>query len=123
MEKSMSFAFVAGGVLLLIFGASATHSLSADISRFLNGSLSGKAVWMMLAGLVLSVIGLMDALRRAHRGWWDNLYSPLAFLVIAVIAGLQGFSSNTSLTTSIAEVFFVVSLVLFLVSLLQSKRR
>ena len=123
MDKAISFVFLGVGTLLLILGAGITHSVTADISRFLNGAAGGKAVWLMLAGLILAMIGIMDALRRVQRGWWISLYSPLAFLVIAVVSGLQGFSSSTDLTTSIAEVLFVVSVILFLVSLLQVNRR
>jgi uncharacterized membrane protein YtjA (UPF0391 family) len=119
----MSLAFLIVGVLLMIGGIRTTHSLGEDIARLLNGSPSGRAVWLLLAGLIVGAFGLMDLLKRVQRGWWDALFSPLSFLAIGLIAGLQGFSSNTTLTTSIAGVFFVVALVLFLVSLLQSNRR
>ena len=119
----MSISLVTGGILLMIGGASSTHSLAADIARLIDGSLGGRGVWMVLAGLVLCSIGLMNILQRAQRGWWDALFSPLSFLVVAIIAALQGFSSNTTLTTSIAGILFVVALTLFLASLLQSNRR
>jgi uncharacterized membrane protein YtjA (UPF0391 family) len=124
MEKAVIFACWTFGILLLIVGASITPSLETDVSRFLSGSLTGLSVWIMLAGLVLLIIGVMEALKRKRRGWWDNLNSPLPFLIIALLAGLKGFSSdNASLTTSLAEVFCIISVVLFFVSLLQSSRR
>jgi len=124
MEKAIAFACWTCGILLLIVGASITPSLDADVSRFLAGSLSGLSVWIMLAGLVLLIIGVMEVLKRVRRGWWDILNSPLPFLIIALVAGLKGFSSdNASLTTSLAEVFCIISVVLFFVSLLQSSRR
>ena len=63
MNKAISLAFLAGGVLLLIFGVSASKSLGSDISRFFTGSPTDKAIWMLIGGAVLSVIGLTGVLR------------------------------------------------------------
>jgi divalent metal cation (Fe/Co/Zn/Cd) transporter len=63
MNKAISLAFLAGGVLLLIFGISASKSLGSDISRFFTGSPTDKAIWMLIIGAVLSVIGLAGLLR------------------------------------------------------------
>lgn len=64
MNRAISLAFLAGGVLLLIFGVSASESLGSDISRFFTGSPTDKAVWMLIGGVVLSIIGLVGLLRR-----------------------------------------------------------
>jgi hypothetical protein len=63
MNKAISLALLAGGVLLLIFGISASKSLGSDISRFFTGSPTDKAIWMLIGGVVLSVIGLAGLLR------------------------------------------------------------
>jgi hypothetical protein len=63
MNKAISLAFLAGGVLLLIFGISASKSLGSDISRFFTGSPTDKAIWMLIGGVVLFVIGLVGVLR------------------------------------------------------------
>jgi len=36
-----------------------------DVSRFFTGSPTDKAVWMMLGGVVLTVVGLVGTLRGA----------------------------------------------------------
>jgi len=46
------------------------------------------------------------------------LHWALIFLVIALVAAILGFGGIASAATSIAQVLFVVALVLFLVSLL-----
>ena len=66
MNKAISLALLAGGVLLLIFGISASKSLGSDISRFFTGSPTDKAIWMMIVGAVLSVIGLAGVLRGSR---------------------------------------------------------
>jgi hypothetical protein len=63
MNKAVSLALLAGGILLLIFGVSATGSFSSDISRFFTGSPTDKAIWMLIGGAVLSIVGAVGLLR------------------------------------------------------------
>ena len=63
MNKAISLALLAGGVLLLIFGISASKSLGSDISRFFTGSPTDKVIWMLIGGVVLSIVGLAGLLR------------------------------------------------------------
>ena len=63
MNKAVSLGLLAGGILLLIFGISATGSFSSDISRFFTGSPTDKAVWMLIGGAVLSIVGVVGLFR------------------------------------------------------------
>ncbi len=63
MNKAISLALLAAGVLLLILGVSASKSLGSDISRFFTGSPTDKAIWMLIGGVVLLIIGLAGVLR------------------------------------------------------------
>jgi hypothetical protein len=63
MTKAVSLALLAGGILLLVFGVMASTSLSSDISRFFTGSLTDKAIWMLIGGVVASVLGAVGLLR------------------------------------------------------------
>jgi hypothetical protein len=65
MNKAISLALLAGGIVLLIFGFNASESFSSDVSRFFTGSPTDKAVWMLVGGAVLSVTGLVGLLRAA----------------------------------------------------------
>ena len=51
------------------------------------------------------------------------LYWALMFLVVALIAAIFGFGGIASTATGIAQILFVVALVLFLVSLLANFMR
>ena len=64
MHKSVALALLAGGILLLIFGVSAAQSFSSDISCFFAGSPTDKAIWMLIGGVVLSIVGVVGLLRR-----------------------------------------------------------
>jgi hypothetical protein len=65
MNNLVSIALIIGGVVLIIFGINAMNSFSSDVSRFFTGSPTDKAVWMLLGGIVASVVGL----GLTFRGW------------------------------------------------------
>ena len=58
MNKLTSLVILAGGIVLVVFGVSATNSFTSDISRFFTGSPTDKAIWMMLGGIVAIIVGL-----------------------------------------------------------------
>jgi len=58
MNKLVSIALLVGGIVLMIFGINATNSFSSDLSRFFTGSPTDKAIWMLIGGIIASVVGL-----------------------------------------------------------------
>lgn len=68
MNKTISAALLAGGILLLIFGVIAYDSQSSDISRFFTGSATDKAIWMLVGGVVATVLGAVGLLRGSKPG-------------------------------------------------------
>lgn len=63
MNKIISMALLAGGILLIIAGVNATNSFSSDVSKFFTGSPTDKAIWMLIGGIVAAVVGLGGTLR------------------------------------------------------------
>jgi uncharacterized membrane protein YidH (DUF202 family) len=63
MDKTISLAILAGGILLVIFGVNASNSVSSDISRIFTDAPTDKAIWMLVGGVVVTVIGAMGLLR------------------------------------------------------------
>ena len=63
MNKSISLALLVVGIFLLIWGVSAMESFSSDVSRFFTGSPSNKAVWLLVGGIVTTIVGLFGLLR------------------------------------------------------------
>jgi uncharacterized membrane protein YtjA (UPF0391 family) len=59
--------------------------------------------------------GRVDAAKTARRR--TMLYWALMFLVIALLAGLFGFGGIASTATGMAQILFVIALVLFVLSL------
>jgi len=58
MNKAISLALLAGGILVAIFGMNAVNSTGSDISRFFTGAPTDRSMWMLVGGVVASVIGL-----------------------------------------------------------------
>jgi hypothetical protein len=58
MRKLISLALLAGGIVLIVTGVNATHSLVSDVSRFFTGSPTDKAIWMLMGGVVAALVGL-----------------------------------------------------------------
>lgn len=63
MNKAVSIALLAGGIVLIVIGVNATESFSSDVSRFFTGSPTDKAVWMLIGGIVAASIGLFGVTR------------------------------------------------------------
>jgi uncharacterized membrane protein YidH (DUF202 family) len=58
INKLIPLAILAGGIVLVVFGVSATNSFNSDVSRFFTGSPTDKAIWMIIGGIVAIVVGL-----------------------------------------------------------------
>ena len=66
MNKPLSLALLAGGIVLIIFGVNASNSFGSDVSRFFTGSPTDKAIWMMVGGVVAAVAGLVGLSRGSR---------------------------------------------------------
>ena len=64
MNKSISVALLAVGVILLAFGLNAYHSTSSDVSRFFTGAPTDKALWLLIGGVVAGIVGLFGLVRK-----------------------------------------------------------
>lgn len=63
MDKAISLAILAAGILLVVFGINASNSISSDISRVFTDAPTDKAIWMLVGGVVVTIIGLVGLLR------------------------------------------------------------
>ncbi len=65
MNKALSLALLAGGIVLIIYGLNASDSISSSFSRFFTGSPTDKAMWFMIGGTVAAALGLVGLLRKS----------------------------------------------------------
>jgi len=53
---------------LVVYNVVVAESFSHDVSRFFSGLTSGKAIWLMIGGIVAVVAGSFDLLRIQPKG-------------------------------------------------------
>jgi len=58
MNKAVSLALLAAGIMLTIFGVNEMNSFASDMSRMFTGAATDRSIWMVIAGVVLAVLGL-----------------------------------------------------------------
>jgi len=68
MNRVISLAILAVGIVLVIYGIAASNSFGSDISRFFNGSPTDKTIWLLIGGVVAIIIGLAGLLRHQLTG-------------------------------------------------------
>ena len=64
MNKGIPVALLVIGVILLVFGLSAYHSASSDVSRFFTGAPTDKALWLLIGGMAAGVVGFFGLGRK-----------------------------------------------------------
>lgn len=65
MNRPISIALLVGGIILLIYGASASDSIGSSFSRLFTGNPTDRTVWLLLGGAIASIVGLVGLLRGA----------------------------------------------------------
>lgn len=59
MNKAISIGLLVAGIILIVIGVNATNSFSSSVSRFFTGSPTDKAVWMLVGGIIMAIVGLV----------------------------------------------------------------
>lgn len=58
MNKPVSLALLAIGVVLVIYGLNASDSFGSDVSRAVTGAPTDKTIWLLVGGILAGVVGL-----------------------------------------------------------------
>jgi hypothetical protein len=67
MNKGISLALLAIGIMLIIFGINSTDSFGSQFSKFFTGAPTDKAIWLLLSGVALTVVGAVGSLRPLRK--------------------------------------------------------
>ena len=57
MNRIISLVLLIGGIVLIIYGMSASDSLGSSISRFFTGSPTDESIWLLIGGIVTAAAG------------------------------------------------------------------
>lgn len=63
MNRLTSFALLIGGVILIIYGISASNSVGSGFSKLFTGSPTDKTIWLMIGGVIATLVGLSGVAR------------------------------------------------------------
>lgn len=63
MNRMLSIALLVVGCALIIFGISASNSFTSDVSRFFTGNPTDRAMWLLIGGVVVAIVGIGGMLR------------------------------------------------------------
>ena len=58
MNKPLGIGLLVVGVVLIVFGISASESFGSDVSRFFTGSPTNKSIWLLIGGIISACVGL-----------------------------------------------------------------
>jgi Protein of unknown function (DUF3185) len=64
MNRSLAFALLTIGILLLIMGINEWNSIGSRFTRLISGAPSKKVLSMLIGGAVATVVGLAGLSRR-----------------------------------------------------------
>jgi hypothetical protein len=63
MNKGISIALLVVGVILIVYGISASNSFGSSVSRAVNGSPTDKTIWLLVGGAAAAIVGLVGVFR------------------------------------------------------------
>jgi hypothetical protein len=64
----ISLVLLSAGITFLIFGVIAMDSASSDISRFITGAPTDRAMWLMMGGAVMTISAVAGLLPWSNAG-------------------------------------------------------
>jgi hypothetical protein len=63
MNRLVSLVLLIGGIVLIIFGVSASESVGSGFSRLFTGTPTDKTIWLLIVGIIAAAIGLGGLVR------------------------------------------------------------
>ncbi len=57
MNRIISLILLIGGIVLIVYGVQASDSISSGFSRLFTGSPTDKTIWMLIGGVVATLVG------------------------------------------------------------------
>ncbi len=61
----VGFLLLAAGIVLIVFGISASRSFGDQLSNFFTGRFTETTMWYIVGGIVAVVLGLVLVLKRS----------------------------------------------------------
>ena len=59
MNKALSLVLLIVGIVLIVYGTNASHSVGSDVSRAVTGTPTDKTIWLLVGGIVAAGFGVL----------------------------------------------------------------
>jgi len=66
--RIVGFGLIVIGLVLLFFGLEANDSFSSGFSKAFQGAPSDKAIWLMVGGGIVTLLGVVKTMRSGPKG-------------------------------------------------------
>jgi capsule polysaccharide export protein KpsE/RkpR len=67
MRNPLGIIVIIAGIVLLVYGISASDSFSSHVSKAVNGAPSDKALWLIVSGILVAGVGAFLTWRGSSR--------------------------------------------------------
>lgn len=57
MNKAIGLALLVAGVVLIVYGVNASHSVGSQVSQTFTGTPTHKAMWLLIGGIAAAIVG------------------------------------------------------------------
>jgi len=57
MPKAIALIFLVAGIVLLVFGINASHSVSSSVTQAVSGTPTDKSIWLIVGGIAGIIVG------------------------------------------------------------------
>lgn len=65
MNKLTGIVLLAVGIVLIVWGVSASDSIGSEFSKFFTGTPTEKSMWLLLGGIAATAAGAFATRRKA----------------------------------------------------------
>lgn len=67
MNKAIGLALLVAGIIMLIYGISASNSVGSSVTRAVSGAPTNETLWLLIGGGAATIAGLVLTLRPTSK--------------------------------------------------------
>jgi LPXTG-motif cell wall-anchored protein len=67
IQRIIGLVLLAGGIILIVVGVTASRSFADRVSNFFTGSLTANTLWYIIGGIAAALVGLALIFARFKR--------------------------------------------------------
>jgi uncharacterized membrane protein len=68
MNRAIGLALLVVGIVLVVYGINALHSVSSNVSQTFTGAPTNKTMWLLIGGIASAIVGVALTFSGFGRG-------------------------------------------------------